>query len=342
MTGAPPAVAPAKARRLDIDRAKGLGIFLVVLGHLAAKSQPAGNVWFAYLQTAVYQFHMPFFMFLSGYVWYLSGAARTPAPKWTQMVRRRVWRFIIPFVLFGLALVAGKFAAAHFIHVDHAPDSVADALLGLVWDTDNSPAISVWYILVVFVLMIVTPPILWLTRGRTAPLLLIAAVIYLLPVPHVMYLDRIARFFIFFSLGGVAADLGKRWLDAIDTYTVAWLALFALLVAVAVYDYDGLPDTLRLFACGAASMPALHGLVRRGRFADSNVLLLLGTMTFIIYLLNTPFIGLTKGVMLKLLPWDGINFLLYLPALLAAGIVGPILTKRYVFRHMPWLDRLTD
>jgi hypothetical protein len=157
VTGTPAAVAPAKARRLDIDRAKGLGIFLVVLGHLAAKSQPAGNVWFAYLQTAVYQFHMPFFMFLSGYVWYLSGAARTPAPKWTQMVRRRVWRFIIPFVLFGLALVAGKFAAAHFIHVDHAPDSVADALLGLVWDTDNSPAISVWYILVVFAHPVVDP-----------------------------------------------------------------------------------------------------------------------------------------------------------------------------------------
>lgn len=57
-------------RLSDIDRAKGLGILLVVFGHLAAKSRPEGNAWFGYAQTAVYQFHMPFFMYLSGYVFF--------------------------------------------------------------------------------------------------------------------------------------------------------------------------------------------------------------------------------------------------------------------------------
>ena len=88
-------------------------------------------------------------------------------------------------------------------------------------------------------------------------------------------------------------------------------------------------------------MPALHGLVRQRYFAASSVLLTLGAYSFIIYLLNTPFIGLVKGAMLKVLPWDGVNFLLYVPALTLAGTLLPILLRRYVLTRVPALDRMT-
>jgi fucose 4-O-acetylase-like acetyltransferase len=331
-----------KERRLDLDRAKGLGILLVVIGHLAAKSRPEGNDWFGYLQTGLYQFHMPFFMYLSGYVSYLSGAARTTPQGWPRLLSRRVTRLLVPFLLFGLALIAGKFLSAHFLHVDNTPLSIPQALNGMLWDTDHSPAISVWYIAVVFVLTVITPPIFWLTGGRGWPLLLVAGIVYLLPVPHVMYMDRVARYFVFFSLGGAAADLGNRWLATMDRFLWAWLAALAVLVTCALLAFDDIPDSVRLFACGVASMPALHALVRRSPLSLSQVLLTLGSLSFAIYLLNTPFIGLMKGILLKFLPWDGINFLLYFPLLLAAGTLGPIFVKRHIFRRIPALDRITD
>jgi fucose 4-O-acetylase-like acetyltransferase len=331
-----------RSRRLDLDRAKGLGILLVVIGHLGAKSRPLGNDWFGYLQTGLYQFHMPFFMYLSGYVCYLSGAARTAREAWPVLARRRVYRLLVPFLIFGLTLIVGKLIAAHFLQVDNAPESVSQALMGMFWDTDKSPAISVWYIAVVFVLTIVTPPIMWATRGSVWPLLLMAGVVYLLPVPHILYMDRVARYFLFFSLGGAAADAGERWLHLVDRYVWVTLAMLAVLLTWALVAFDSTPEAARLFACGVASMPALHALVRRSPLSHASALLTLGTMSFVIYLLNTPFIGLMKGLLLKVMPWDGLNFLVFFPLLVAAGTLGPILVKRYVFRYVRPLDRMTD
>ena len=101
-------------------------------------------------------------------------------------------------------------------------------------------------------------------------------------------------------------------------------------------------DYAAFLVCGCLSIPALHALVRRPVFARSRVLAMLGLYSFVIYLLNTPFIGLVKGLGLKLLPWDGPNFLLYAPVLLLAGIVGPIVVREQLFRRVPALYRMTS
>jgi fucose 4-O-acetylase-like acetyltransferase len=312
-----------------------------VIGHLASRSSPQGNDWYVVLKHALYHFHMPFFMYLSGYVAFLTGAARIPPSKWPELASRRTYRLLLPFVLFGLAILLGKLIAARFIQVDNLPDSFAQGLQGLVWNTDVSPAESVWYLVVLFALSIMVPPILWVLRGRSGLLLVLALILYVLPVPHVLYLDRIARFMSFFAMGGLASDAGKSWLDLIDRYFP--LALLALLVALSLslLLFPAWNPAIRLFVCGTLSMPALHGLVRHRYFASSSLLLTFGVYSFVIYLLNTPFIGLVKGAMLKLLPWDGVNFLLYAPVLTAAGIFLPILLRRYLLSRVPALYRMT-
>jgi fucose 4-O-acetylase-like acetyltransferase len=335
-------IAQQKARRRrDLDRAKGLGILLVVIGHLVSRSSPEGNDWYIALKHALYHFHMPFFMYLSGYVVFMTGSARIAPAKWLKFTGRRAYRLLLPFVLFGLVILIGKLVASRYILVDNLPGSLDEGLWGLAWNTDSSPAESVWYLAVLFALSILTPPILWVLRGRTAALLGLALILYVLPWPHVMYLDRIARFMSFFAMGGLASDAGKVWLDFIDRYFVWALAalLGALWLALTVFAAWN-PD-VALFVCGTLSMPALHGLVRHRYFASSTLLLTLGAYSMVIYLLNTPFIGLTKGAMLKILPWDGVNFLLYAPVLTVAGTLLPILLKRYVLSRVPALDRMT-
>ena len=61
-----------------------------------------------------------------------------------------------------------------------------------------------------------------------------------------------------------------------------------------------------------------------------------------IYLFNTLCIGLAKGVMLLFWSWDGAHFYLFAPALMCAGLAGPMGLKRYAFRRVRVLDRLTD
>lgn len=334
---------PARPRREDLDRAKGLAILLVVIGHLVARQPPAGNQWYVVLKEALYLFHMPFFMYLSGYVTFLSGAAGAPPSKWGRLVSRRAERLLLPFILFGMVIAVGKLVASQFLHVDNLPASLPQAVMGMVWYTDHSPATSVWYIAVLFVLCVVTPPLLRMLGGSTARLAILAMAVYLLPLPHVMYLDRVGTYFLFFVLGGLAWEQGERWLAFMDRY--AWVALAALVAVCALLMMpwaDSVDSRTKLLAAGLVSMPALHGVVRAIRRDPLGMLMLLGTYSFVIYLLNTVFIGLTKAVMLRFFDWDGTNFLIYAPALLLAGVLLPLLMKRYLFARIPYVDRLTS
>lgn len=330
------------ARRLDLDRAKGLGILLVVVGHLCARSVPIGNAWYAYLQTALYQFHMPFFMMLSGFVSMMSGAAMVPAASWPRLVARRAERLLLPFVLFGLFILVGKLVAARFIAVDNLPQSFWSGLFAMVWDTDHSPALSVWYVAVLFAITVIVPPLLWALRGKLPALLVVALVIYFLPLPHVMYLDRVGRYLLFFVVGLEAAALGERWSSLVDGYWPAFLAAFALVLLLVVANLNAIDEGMRLLACGLLAIVALHGLVRSPLCNGSQWMLTLGKYSFVIYLLNTPFIGLAKGLLLKVTPWDGYAFLVFAPVMTLAGIAGPMLLKRYAFLRWPALDRLTS
>lgn len=334
-----------KARRKDLDCAKGLGILLVVAGHLVPSTAkfPDGNLWYLYLREILYEFHMPFFMYLSGYVTFLSGAAHTAAGRWPTLVGRRAGRLLLPFVIFGLVIVAGKWLASQMFHVDNLPVSISTAMVGLVWNTDESPATSVWYVAVLFVYCVVTPPLLWASKYRLWPLLTVALVLYFAPIPHVLYLDRVATYYIFFLLGGACVRRENAWLATIDRNTWYLFTLFAVVVT-----FQTLPESeflgwhAKMLIAGVLSIPALHGVVRRPAFIESTTLLWLGAFSFVIYLLNTPCIGLIKGILLKWIPFEGVDFLIYAPLLMIGGTIGPILLKRFILRPVPILDRITE
>ena len=61
-----------------------------------------------------------------------------------------------------------------------------------------------------------------------------------------------------------------------------------------------------------------------------------------IYLFNTLFIGLAKGVLFLRWSWDGAHFLPFAAMLMSAGLIGPVLLKYFGFRHVKRLDRLTN
>jgi len=328
-----------KGRRLDLDRAKGLAILLVVYGHVVARQPPAGNEWYVWSKQALYLFHMPFFMFLSGYVSWLSGAASIPLGRWPGFVAARATRLLVPFVLFGVLMLGAKLAAAPFTAVDNPPDGLWGGLYDLFWNTRSSPALSIWYLAVLFVVGCLTPPLVRLAGGGLWLVTLAAAVAFVVQAPQVAYLDRVAGFWIFFVAGLAAARAGDAWLAAVDRVWPVALALLALLVAWLARGESSY--WWRMLVCGAVALPALHGLVRWGPLARSTLLLTLGAATMVIYLLNTLAIGATKAVLSRVLSWDGAGFLLFAPVLFAAGILVPILVKRLVFRRVPYLDRVT-
>jgi uncharacterized membrane protein YcfT len=323
-----------------VDRAKGLAILLVVIGHLA-RDWPPGHEWYGNLKLIIYEFHMPFFMSLSGMVMFHSGAADTPPSGYRKKLGRRVVRLLVPFLLFGLLTLVAKVLAGSFGGVDNRPSSPGGGLLALFWDTHSSPATSVWYIFVVFIYYLIVPPLLWTLR-RAWMLLVPAAVLYVLPLPEYLYLDRIGHYFVFFVLGGLASRHRGDFEELVDRWAVLWLGLFAcLLAAWPPPAHFSLEPTWRQSVIAVLSLPALYALVRRPTLGQGEMLGFIGGYSFAIYLFNTWMIGLAKGLMLRVMPWDDGHFLIYMAASLAAGVLGPILLKAGVLRRIGPLDAMT-
>ena len=329
-------------RRTDIDAAKGLAILLVVFGHLVARADPAGVFWYEPLRRAVYAFHMPFFLYLSGLVAAGSGALFLPPAAWPGLARRRAARLLVPFLGLGLLVVLGKFGAARLMVVDNLPPSLGAGLKALVWHTAASPALSIWYLFVLFVLSLGCPLLLRGRPERLPWLAVLGLALYAAPLPAYVYLDHVGRYAVFFVAGALAGTRDGAWNRFIDR---RWKLLLGLLLAgcgtIAAFG-AGWPPAATLLPMGLLSMPALHGLVRHAPAGATAILLRLGRYSFAIYLFNTLCIGLAKGLLLHLATWNGSHFLGFAPALMAAGVLGPIALKRFALRRGGRLDRLTD
>lgn len=90
------------SRRLDyVDVMKGIAIFLVVAGHVLAgcKSESMSGWNVMVLWNFIYEFHMPLFMFISGFVCFNPSKQYT----WVMMVKRCI-SYLIPFFMGGLLI----------------------------------------------------------------------------------------------------------------------------------------------------------------------------------------------------------------------------------------------
>lgn len=294
---------PASARqhRPDIDRAKGLAILFVVFGHLVANGYPPGNAWYDTAKDIVYSFHMPFFMYLSGYVFAFTGKHRLGLRAWPVFLRDRAVRLLVPFLLFGLLIVAGKYLSQFFLYVDDPPRHLFDGIEKLFVDTEHSPALSIWYVYVLFVYSAVMP-LLWRAGLRWPGAVALGLVLYVVPLGDALYCDRVGAFFLFFAVGGLVAD--RRW--TIEPWFTRLLPLWLLLFAVSLgSEWSVLPTHMRLLVCGLLAIPALHGLMQMRALSRDRVLLTLGGYAFAIYLLNTIVIGLAKAGYMKVAPFAG-------------------------------------
>ena len=322
--------------RYDIDRAKGLAILLVVFGHLMSSGYPPGNGWYDTAKDIVYSFHMPFFMYLSGYVFGFANKQWTGFSAYPRYLRDRAVRLLVPFALFGLLIVVGKYLSHFFLYVDDPPRRLSTGIEELVLDTRRSPALSIWYVYVLFVYS-AAMPLLWRAGMRWPAAVAAGLLAYFIPATDILYLDRVATYFLFFAIGGFVAE--RR--DALEPWfrrlMPLWLGLFAVTLAS---EWTALRESVRLLVCGIAAIPALHGLVQSRAFRRDRLLVVLGDYAFAIYLLNTIVIGLVKAGYLKVAPFAGPYAPFALALFFATGTLVPILVRRYVAQRVPVLDRM--
>ena len=169
---------PTTDRKVWIDIAKALGIWLVVWAHL-----PQGN---QAVQAFIFAFHMPLFFFLSGYLLKPQSLRRT--------LQAGARRLLLPYLLYAwlgwacwLALALWKQPA--LLQDGHLlPDYVLKPMLGMVYaegrHTDNSVMINVpvWFLVGLYVVA----AIFALLLTALSPLRALLACLLLATLPYAL------------------------------------------------------------------------------------------------------------------------------------------------------------
>lgn len=322
------------ARQLDIDAARGIAIILVVIGHVVAREMPLDNAWYAVLKDVIYRFHMPLFMVLTGITFALSLPELGDWRSVAAYSQRKVGRLIVPYLFFGLLILAGKLLASHVVHVDNVPrGSLAEDVLALLVQPNRSAAGFLWFIYVLGLYFLALPAALRLVGRRPLPLFVLALAALLVPWPHVFLLDVAFEYLPFFLAGMLLWLCRDRWVHIAIVPAALWGVVFVAALAAA------LPLDASKWVVGALSVPAVLALAQYLPDEMRRALARIGQLSLSIYLMNTLAIGIAKALMLEILPWDGINFLLFFPVLALAGVGAPIAVKRLVSRRLPALDR---
>lgn len=114
-----------------VDAAKGIGILLVVAGHVWTRGP---------LREAIYAFHMPLFFLLSGYM-------VRPQPM-AGLVMRQARSLLVPFAAFCALLIAADFTIEWIRGVRPIFSSVGAAVWDILFKTETlrGPFTILWFI----------------------------------------------------------------------------------------------------------------------------------------------------------------------------------------------------
>jgi hypothetical protein len=193
----------------------------------------------------------------------------------------------------------------------------------------RSVAGFLWFIYVLSIYLAFIPAFFHLFGRRPLVLLIAGVALNFAAWPQIFMLDRTIEYLPFFAAGMLLWTGRDLWLRAAPR--VLWPATVFFAALLVMSYWLEMPKWL----VGAASVPAVLAWMLYVPAGPKGWLVLLGKASLAIYLMNTIAIGLTKGLMLKVLPWDGVNFLLYFPVLVLAGAALPILIAKVIARYFP-------
>lgn len=315
----------------DIDRLTGLAILFVVIGHLATGEtvNAEGMQWYKTLKGLIYSFHMPLFMFVSGFIFFYTYKPINTFQELLSFYRKKFLRLFPSFLFFALLIFLSKFLLSRHLTIDNPVRSWNDFYL-VFYEPSKSYAGFLWYIYVLFEFYLIFPILIIFFRNNLEVLIIPAFFIYWIPFTTIFSLNYVVEYFFFFLLGCIASKHLNVYLDFIDKNKMFLIAIFITSLIVI------LSFKVPKIVTGLLSIPALHALVRLPAFVNDKFLILLGKYTFSIYLMNTLSSGFIKGLLFKYTNLSYNQFYIVSIIMVLAGIFIPILVKKYIFNNLPF------
>lgn len=318
----------AKQRLIEIDKLTGLCITLVVFGHLLLP-QFEHLYYYALIRNVIYKFHMPLFMFLSGFLIALSLKGKAQELDYTKYIKSKITKFLPPYILFSTVFILVEFLVKHKTMNDLQSDFLKAYILPA-----KSSAGFLWYIYVLFMFYLIMPFVLKVVKDNIIILIILGIVFQIINpyVTEVFCLRLFTYYFLFVSLGIFTFQYFEKFQVLIDKAGWIFLLIFIILVFVDMKYY-----LLSKLILGLFSIPTFYFLARKFNDYLPKTLATLGVNSFYIYLMNTLFIGGLSLIMTILkIPFNYFSLLI----LFVIGLYLPVLIKKYIIDKVSFLKLL--
>ncbi len=291
-----------------VDYAKGIGIILVVYGHVARGLFNANlnfsGIEYELIDSIVYSFHMPLFFFLSGLFFYSSLKRRGGS----GLIFNKVDTILYPYIIWSIFQGSIEVLLSNFTN--------SKANLGEVFSLLVTPRAQFWYLYILFIIFAILAVIFSAYRKRDALLIGLlfstGVLLYLIPEDpaNPLIYKLTCKNLVYFSFGILISrsDLAKRILDStplifsILTFIVAqWIFHDCLALR---FDNRGIESLL----LALVSILFIASLSVHLSKIGLSCLAYLGSCSLAIYLMHILVGSCTRIILLKLFDVHSVSY----------------------------------
>ena len=315
-------------RLLSLDIAKAICIILVVIGHYHPRNAPQ---WYLDINHIIYSFHMPLFMFASGYIY----IATQNNISYSKFIKKKIKRLMIPYLSTSLIIITIKLFSQKIMFVEH-PVTVS-SYIKMFYQPEAG--YFLWFIWALWWMFVIVP--VFKSKRARGYLFLASILLLYLPIqlPELFCLRQFQNMLIYFMSGVFFYEnknIINRKTSLLKSYHAAMI--FAILQTLNLFIMERnssiIVNTATAFAGIWATMALSAVLQNRINKNKLNWLLTISTSSYIIYLFHTTFEGFAKAVCYKIPVADNPWYILLpeVTTVVLIGIVGPTLLHQYVLQ----------
>jgi fucose 4-O-acetylase-like acetyltransferase len=315
----------------DVKIATGIAILLVVIGHLASRGQQ-GIEMYTNIKSVIYKFHMPLFLFLSGYITHYTFKPISSISDYMSFVRKKALRLFPAYIILSFVFLTGKFV------IKYNSGFLLEELGKIMIYPSLGSSGFLWYIYVLFMFNLFMPIInkIFQHYGLFFFVFISSCILSFFSFPDLFALNFFFWYLPFFLLGGFMSKKREAYCNFIKSYGVIFLIVFVVWFSL---EFLGFIDTPKLIS-GLISIVTIHYIsikLSRNVFFEY-----LGDNSFNIYLFNTLFIGGFIYVAKKVFNIDVYSnvFYIMIPFLVFIGIFFPIKLYTIINSKFPSFARL--
>ena len=187
-------------RLLDFDIAKAICIMLVVMGHNVPDGLPK---WWQTTHDIIYTFHMPLFMFASGFIY----IAFKKDESYLHFLQKKVLRLMVPYITISLIVITLKLLTQGSGSVDNPVTAMTYLRMFYLPEAGY----FLWFIWALWWMFCITPA--FKSKQSRLVLFVITAILHYLPhgwITSAVCLRQTFDFYIWFMLGIVCYDWGRQ------------------------------------------------------------------------------------------------------------------------------------